>query len=75
MCSPACNLELDYISHAESLITSPWGIVIAKGGKEEEIITADLDFSELKCVRESIPIGRQRRLDIYTTPKLVKKQS
>ncbi|CAH8608177.1 unnamed protein product [Schistosoma rodhaini] len=37
MCSPACNLELDYISHAESLITSPWGIVIAKGGKEVSI--------------------------------------
>nr|CAX70294.1 nitrilase superfamily protein [Schistosoma japonicum] len=74
MCSPACNLELDYISYAESLITSPWGMVIAKGGKEEEILTANLDFFELKHVRESIPIGRQRRLDIYSTPKVVKKQ-
>nr|CAH8860367.1 unnamed protein product [Trichobilharzia regenti]CAH8860370.1 unnamed protein product [Trichobilharzia regenti] len=74
LCSPACNLELDYISHAESLITSPWGMVIAKAGKEEAIVTANLDFSELKRVRESIPIGRQRRLDIYSAPKIVKKQ-
>ncbi|CAH8579060.1 unnamed protein product [Heterobilharzia americana] len=74
MCSPACNLELDYISHGESLVASPWGMVMAKAGKEEEIIIANLDFSELKRVRESIPIGRQRRLDVYSIPKITKRQ-
>ncbi|KAA0195557.1 Nitrilase family protein (Nit3) [Fasciolopsis buskii] len=71
MCSPACDLEADYVSHAESMITSPWSVVVAKAGKGEEIITANIDFDELKRVRESIPIGRQRRLDVYTLPKSV----
>ncbi|CAH8646397.1 unnamed protein product [Dicrocoelium dendriticum] len=71
MCSPACDPESGYISHAESLITSPWGVVVSKAGKEEEIICADLDLNELKHVRESIPVGRQRRLDVYTPPKLL----
>ncbi|CAL8085175.1 unnamed protein product [Calicophoron daubneyi] len=74
MCSPACDLEADYISHAESIITSPWGVVVAKAGKEEEIVVGDVDLNELKRVRESIPIGRQRRLDVYTIPKPVAKQ-
>jgi omega-amidase len=75
MCSPACDLEADYVSHAESIITSPWGVVVAKAGKEEEIVVGNVDLHELKRVRESIPIGRQRRLDVYTIPKLVTKQN
>ncbi|TGZ75935.1 hypothetical protein CRM22_000110 [Opisthorchis felineus] len=75
MCSPACDLESDYISHAESLITSPWGVVVAKAGKDEQIISANIDLNELKRVREAIPIGRQRRLDVYTMPKPVVRQT
>ncbi|KAF5404900.1 Carbon-nitrogen hydrolase [Paragonimus heterotremus] len=75
MCSPACDLDAEYISHAESVITSPWGIVVAKAGKEEEIISANIDLNELKRVREAIPIGRQRRRDVYSLPKYLTKQS
>ncbi|THD23943.1 Omega-amidase NIT2-A [Fasciola hepatica] len=75
VCSPACDLEADYVSHAESMITSPWGNVVKKAGKGEEIIATDIDFDELKRVRESIPIGRQRRLDVYSLPKPVTRSS
>ncbi|KAF8563589.1 hypothetical protein P879_09466 [Paragonimus westermani] len=74
MCSPACDLDAEYISHAESVITSPWGVVAAKAGKEEEIISANIDLNELKRVREAIPIGRQRRRDVYSLPKYLTKQ-
>lgn len=73
MCSPACDLEADYISHAESIISSPWGTVLSKAGKEEEIIVADLDFNELNRVRSAIPIGRQRRLDVYSVAKAIRR--
>ncbi|VDP69741.1 unnamed protein product [Echinostoma caproni] len=41
----------------------------------EEIIMGTIDFNELKRVRESIPIGRQRRVDVYSLPKLVNRSN
>ncbi|KAF7255016.1 hypothetical protein EG68_08218 [Paragonimus skrjabini miyazakii] len=41
----------------------------------EEIISANIDLNELKRVREAIPIGRQRRRDVYSLPKYLIKQS
>lgn len=75
MCSPACDIESDYISHAESLVASPWGVVVGKAGKDEEIVAVDIDLNEIKRVRGAIPISRQRRLDMYTLPKQVTRRN
>src|SRR5690606_34047396 len=48
-----------------SMIISPWGDVLAEGGEEEAILTADLDLSEVERVRSAIPVFRYRRPELY----------
>ena len=43
-------------SHGHSMIVDPWGDVLAKLGKEEGIIVADLDFGKLKEIRRKMPV-------------------
>lgn len=69
--SPARG-EKGYIAWGHSQVTNPWGKIVAQAGHEEEILYCDLDFSECDKVRQQIPIGYQRRTDIYDTI-LVKK--
>lgn len=64
--SPARG-EKGYIAWGHSQVTDPWGKVIAQAGHEEEILYCDLDFNECDKVRQQIPIGYQRRTDIYDT--------
>ena len=46
-----------------SAIYDPWGEVLGKAGKEEDIVSAEVDFSLLEEVRERIPV----RIDKQTT--------
>lgn len=48
-----------------SMIVSPWGEVIAEGGEEETIVTAELDLSETDRVRGTIPVFQDRRPELY----------
>jgi len=48
-----------------SMIIGPWGDVLAEGGEEETILTADLDLAEVDRVREKIPVFRDRRPELY----------
>lgn len=55
-------------SYGHSLIVDPWGTVLAQApdvDSEPRIITADIDLSVLKNVRENMPLWEQRRPDIF----------
>lgn len=70
-CSPANNPQLaEYPVHGYSMIADPWAKVIAECGKYEEILVAAIDLSIVKEVRESIPIWKQKRSDMYSTISL-----
>ncbi|XP_044758736.1 omega-amidase NIT2 [Coccinella septempunctata] len=69
--SPARGTK-GYICWGHSQITDPWGKVIAAAGHEEEIIYADIDADECDKVRQQIPVGVQRRVDIYDTVNICK---
>lgn len=64
--SPARG-DKGYISWGHSQITDPWGKIIATAGASEEIIYADIEAAECDKVRQQIPVGNQRRIDIYNT--------
>ena len=49
----------------KSSIINALGEQIAKAGKEEEIITADIDLSEGHRIRELYPFFRYRKPDLY----------
>ncbi len=48
-----------------SILLDPWGEVLALGGEEEEILTAELDFEVVRGIRESINVYRDRRPSLY----------
>jgi omega-amidase len=66
-CSPAraSSHENCYIAYGHSSVVSPWGEVISKAGFNDEIIFADLDFSQVDTVRSGIPCWTQKRNDVY----------
>lgn len=64
--SPARSTQ-GYIAWGHSQVSNPWGKVIAQAGSGEEILYCDIDLSECDQVRQQIPIGVQRRNDIYDT--------
>ena len=48
-----------------SMIISPWGDILAEGGEEETILSADLDLAEVDRVRGTIPVFLDRRPELY----------
>lgn len=61
-----CNsAAADTACAGHSAIIDPWGEYLAKAGETEEIISADLDFSVIQGIRESINVFRDRRPDLY----------
>jgi len=63
--SPARDTQATYIAWGHSSVVSPWGEVIAKASEKEDIIYADVDLEFLEGVRNQIPIGFQKRNDLY----------
>ena len=61
-----CNsAAADTACAGHSAIIDPWGEYLAQAGEKEEIISADLDFSIIQGIRESINVFRDRRPDLY----------
>lgn len=52
------NKGKQYMGH--SAIVDPWGVIIAGAGDEEVIITAEIEASEVKRVREIFPPVKDR---------------
>ena len=63
--SPARDTEATYVAWGHSSVVSPWGEVISKASEKEEIIFADIDLEYLEGVRKQVPIGFQKRNDLY----------
>jgi predicted amidohydrolase len=49
-------------TYGKSLVVNPWGDVIARAGRGEQVITADIDLVELKAIRAKMPVLNQRKL-------------
>lgn len=49
-------------AHGHSMIIDPWGEILAIAGREEGMITADIDFSKMGSVRTRMPVLKHRRL-------------
>lgn len=65
VCANSCGKAGETVYGGNSVVFDPWGEEIAKAGEKEEIITASLDFSVVKDIRESINVFRDRRPEIY----------
>mmetsp|Transcript_9082 Transcript_9082/g.13580 ORF Transcript_9082/g.13580 Transcript_9082/m.13580 type:complete len:328 (-) Transcript_9082:26-1009(-) len=63
--SPARDPDGQYIAWGHSTVADPWGEVIATTNHAPSTVYAKLDLDKVKKVRESIPVGNQKRDDIY----------
>ena len=63
--SPARDETASYVAWGHSTIVSPWGEVMGTTEHQEDIVYADIDLEVLSQIREQIPIGKQKRDDMY----------
>jgi len=54
-----------YTAWGHSTVVSPWGDVIATTDETESLVIADVDLARVQEVRKGIPIGDQKRTDLY----------
>lgn len=64
-CSPARDDEAHYVAYGHSLVSDPWGDVVAEAGTGEEIIYAKVNRSQVEKVRKELPLLKNRRDNLY----------
>lgn len=55
-----------YKAWGHSSVVDPWGEVAATTAHASSIVYADIDVNRVTEVRKNIPVGQQRRPDVYT---------
>ena len=66
MCSPARVEGAEgYTPWGESLVVDPSGVVVAKAGCGEEVVTWECTPERMREVREGVPVTVQRRFGVY----------
>jgi predicted amidohydrolase len=65
VCCDACGTAGDKVCGGGSSVFAPSGKAIAEADNTEQIITAECDPEKLKTLRESFPVFRDRRPDLY----------
>ena len=71
--SPARDPKSDgYQAWGHSTAVSPWGDVVATTDETPGTVHATLDLSRVAEIRSSIPIGTQKRKDLYNLQDISK---
>ena len=65
VCCNACGKAGETLCAGNSAIVDPWGRTLALAGEEEQLLTAQLDFSILQNIRTSINVFADRRPEVY----------
>ncbi|HSV32464.1 MAG TPA: carbon-nitrogen hydrolase family protein [Atribacteraceae bacterium] len=63
--SPATNPGNSYQAYGHSLVVDPMGRVLGELGKQEGYLVQEIDLDELTRTRNSLPLLRHRRPDLY----------
>jgi omega-amidase len=69
--SPARDVNATYTAWGHSTVVNPWGEIVSTTDENPSTIYADIDLSKVAEMRNSIPTLKQKRRDIYTSPKLI----
>ncbi len=63
--APALNKDASYHSFGHSIITNPWGEIIAEADEKKNLIISEIDLDEIKRIREELPLLKNKREDLY----------
>jgi predicted amidohydrolase len=55
-CSPARDTEASYVAYGHSILTDPWGTVIAQLDEREGLLSTQIDLERVDDVRRQIPL-------------------
>lgn len=69
-CSPARDENASYVAWGHSVVCDPWGTVLGQLDIEEDVLTVEVDFSEIEKVRQQVPLTTARRTDLYSLSSL-----
>lgn len=64
-CSAASAPTLPFDPYGHSMVVDPWGKVLGRAGRGEDIVYVDIDTDEVDRVREKLPVTSARRPDLY----------
>ncbi|XP_044472436.1 omega-amidase, chloroplastic-like [Mangifera indica] len=64
-CSPARADKGSYVAWGHSTLVGPFGEVLATTEHTEDIIVAEIDYTQMDLRRENLPLSKQRRGDLY----------
>lgn len=64
-CSPARDPTAGYIAWGHSTVVGPFGEILSTTEHEEATIYAEIDYAQIHERRLNIPLGEQRRGDLY----------
>ncbi|KAK8187542.1 carbon-nitrogen hydrolase [Phyllosticta capitalensis] len=65
LCSPARDEEAEYRAWGHSMVIDPQAVVLGQAGVGEETVVVELRPERIEEVRRGIPVGEQRRFDVY----------
>ncbi|MCJ1290423.1 hypothetical protein MMC34_001961 [Xylographa carneopallida] len=65
LCSPARDMQAGYKAWGHSMVVDPNARVMVEAGEGEEIVYAQLEVGRIEETRKAIPLGIQRRFDVY----------
>ena len=63
--APARDENSVYVSYGNSIVVDPWGSVLYRAEARESMGLVNLDLSEIRSVREQLPLISAMRDDVY----------
>lgn len=64
-CCNSCGRTDDTVYGGTSALIDPWGNTVALAGTAEQLLTGNLDMNVLNEIRNTIPVFRDRRPELY----------
>lgn len=65
LCSPARNMDASYTAYGHSLFANPWGEIEKELDENESILIHEINLKAVKSVRESLPLLKHRKPELY----------
>lgn len=72
--SPARNVNYSYVAYGNSLVVDPWGKIVNKLDEKEGILVQSINLDYIDEVRESLPLLKHRRTDLYKVDYEIKQK-
>ncbi|MHC6179883.1 carbon-nitrogen hydrolase family protein [Clostridium sp. JNZ X4-2] len=63
--APARDVNCSYVAYGNSLVADPWGKIINILDEKEGILISELDLDYIEKIRDSLPVLKNIRKDVY----------